>query len=199
MTTLKTLINSETAQAIAAHAADLGLTVNEIRKPLTRRALVEQLQLGRLSPEQWSDAEKGLHWLTRRRAGQVKPCRSCGAYVLWVISAKNRQAMPLDPLPRLDGNLILTVEGRGQIARVLKQPAKFAGPRFQAHFVTCPHAAQMRASRKHPVVDAGARCTECGEQLHRVLVDAGETTHWLCGPPPGERGMRVVPNPEGDL
>lgn len=65
-------------------------------------------------------------------------CKSCGAPVRWVSTARGA-AIPLDPEPRDDGNIILI----GGIAHVASHVA-CDGPWYVSHFTTCPNAAQHR-------------------------------------------------------
>ena len=195
-------------ERIAVHAADLGLTVNEIHNPQTRKGLAATLQLGATSPETWSGVESRLRDLTAARSGSRDRCSSCSELVVWVESGRNRKPMPIDPLPTTTGNVWLERLGRGQIAHVLRKGQKFKGPLYRSHFATCPFADQLRRRPKAsgpgpaaPRVPPGERadpsdhrCDACGERLAQHLVDDGETVHWLCGPPPvPERHLRAVP------
>ncbi|MCA1693511.1 MAG: hypothetical protein LC749_01585 [Actinobacteria bacterium] len=73
-------------------------------------------------------------------------CRSCHARIVGVLTV-NGKWMPVDPEPREDGNLVMTVEEGSPIprVRVLKKGDVFDGPRFVSHFVTCPQASIHRA------------------------------------------------------
>lgn len=69
-------------------------------------------------------------------------CRWCPAMVMWVASTKGRP-MPLDPMPTVDGNVIIERNGTGVRARVLTKAELAQGqlglrpPRRKAHFATC--------------------------------------------------------------
>lgn len=79
-------------------------------------------------------------------------CRSCGAAVRWVKSAKTGRVMPLDPEPRDDGNIVLLDRWQLnlRLARVLEhdevtQERLFGiEPRYVSHFATCPQADEWR-------------------------------------------------------
>ena len=73
-------------------------------------------------------------------------CRSCGAPILWVVSAASGKAMPVDADPVEDGNVTLdgltaTVHPAGQ-GDLLGD----AGPRYRSHFATCKDADEWRRS-----------------------------------------------------
>lgn len=78
-------------------------------------------------------------------------CRSCEAPIVWAVTAAGR-AMPLDPDPTPDGNVVS--DGRDEQGRV--QVIVFAKPadvpadrplRYASHFVSCPDADQHRRKR----------------------------------------------------
>lgn len=71
-------------------------------------------------------------------------CRSCNARVIWATTS-TLKAMPVDPEPSADGNVVLEHQGGGAYtARVLKKGEAHVGERHKAHFATCPQAAQHR-------------------------------------------------------
>lgn len=74
-------------------------------------------------------------------------CTSCQARIIGVLTV-NGKWMPVDPEPRVDGNLVL-VEGDGTVphARVLKRGEVVDVPRYVSHFVTCPQAGIHRKRR----------------------------------------------------
>lgn len=72
-------------------------------------------------------------------------CRSCGAPVRWVKTNTGRP-MPLDPEPVPTGNVVMCLG----LAHVLREDRDPQVERFNAHFVTCPHAAQHRKPRTRP-------------------------------------------------
>ena len=61
-------------------------------------------------------------------------CRSCGAEIRWERTAAGK-AIPLDFEPVLDGNLAFRNDGL-----VVSAAGCPPGPRYVAHFATCPHA-----------------------------------------------------------
>lgn len=67
-------------------------------------------------------------------------CRSCGARILWVRTATGK-AMPLDALPRADGNVV--VEG-GQAVLLPRGEHRGGVKHYVSHFATCPQAAIHR-------------------------------------------------------
>lgn len=71
----------------------------------------------------------------------MSTCRSCGAEILWVRSAKNGTLMPLDAVPDPNGNVELDDDGH---AVVHGQADMLGGQRFMPHHATCPHADQWR-------------------------------------------------------
>lgn len=84
-------------------------------------------------------------------------CRSCGAEILWVLTAANGKPMPLDATPNPEGNVEL-VTGR---AVVHASSPLFATPGsiYMSHFATCPdaddwHGATRVKQREHPDVQA---------------------------------------------
>lgn len=89
--------------------------------------------------------------VTRRR-----PCRSCGAPVLWAITG-NRKPMPVNPDPADNGNLLLELhhdeDGEQLLVHVLRRNqipgARSAGQQLHtSHFTDCPRAAQHRKARR---------------------------------------------------
>lgn len=81
----------------------------------------------------------------------MSTCRSCGAAVQWGRIEPSGKAVPLDPEPQPDGNLIVvraTYDARGNLAPVVRVVKGDPGPdvqRFVSHFVTCPQAELWRA------------------------------------------------------
>lgn len=79
-------------------------------------------------------------------------CRSCKAPVEWSIRDDTGKAMPLDPEPRADGNVMKTgrtdpQRGNAPIVTVYARQLRDTmppGPRFAPHFATCPHAGAWR-------------------------------------------------------
>lgn len=72
-------------------------------------------------------------------------CKSCNAEILWVKTAKNQKAMPLDAAPAADGNIVMTHAGAAFVNE--EQAAMHRGlgnSTFKSHFATCKHAAKHR-------------------------------------------------------
>lgn len=74
------------------------------------------------------------------------PCSSCGAPMIWAVTAKNGKPIPLDASPVPHGNVELE-DGRAIYVRP-NSPNLFGVPRFVSHFATCPHARQHRKDTK---------------------------------------------------
>lgn len=73
-------------------------------------------------------------------------CRSCGAEIFWATTAAGR-AMPIDPTPTPDGNVIIQRRDGRIGATVLAAgaaPASPQEPRYTSHFATCPNASSHR-------------------------------------------------------
>jgi len=68
-------------------------------------------------------------------------CKTCHRPIRWERTAKGH-AIPLDPLPTVDGNLVVE-EG---IARGV-DPLLDSPPWFTSHFATCPQANLHRRKR----------------------------------------------------
>lgn len=78
----------------------------------------------------------------------MKRCSSCGAEIFFAeTTAKKR--IPIDLMPRADGNLVI----RRRMGRVIAVPLSKAGAlaadevRHVSHFATCAQADQHRRSR----------------------------------------------------
>lgn len=84
-------------------------------------------------------------------------CSSCHQRVWWVRSAATGRAMPLDPDPTADGNVVIE---RGAAVVLPRQrdtgptlfeqepPPPDDRPRYTSHFATCPNAASHRKARR---------------------------------------------------
>lgn len=170
---------------VALAAIDLGLTVNELLNPQTRNELAASLELFGFTSHQWLEAGKALAWLTRRQTGATASCSSCASPVLWAVTDPERKNMPIDPLPHKDGTILLERIGQAVVARVLHHwelRAYADQPRYRSHFATCPEARAHRVVRKAKATRSSKVCDECGTPLHRFLIEAKMTRHWLCGP-----------------
>lgn len=196
MTTLRTLVPGEVSRMLVEAAAERGITVNELRDKRIREQLVEAVGNRRVTSTGWSQAEKGLDWLTRQRSGTRESCKGCGAPVRWVESVKNDKAMPIDPLPHPNGNLRLERRGHGVLAHVVPKSAPRPERAYRTHFATCPAAGQMRRRGRLQLVasrptvagpdgrrfpDSTVRCDADGAPVAQVLVDAGIRRHLCCG------------------
>ena len=78
-------------------------------------------------------------------------CSSCGAKILWALTEKGAR-IPVDPDPRLDGNLLLYRRPDGSLlARYLSGESAPPGQRrYVSHFVTCPNAKTHRKKKVSP-------------------------------------------------
>jgi hypothetical protein len=70
-------------------------------------------------------------------------CSSCHARILWATSAASGKPIPLDPDPKVGGN----VEVEGTLARVVPAAARGGRPLYVSHFATCANAEQHRKAR----------------------------------------------------
>ena len=69
-------------------------------------------------------------------------CRSCGREIRWVRTYRG-VAMPLDPAPVDDGNVVFLANGSVRVISA-EDRAKYPGPVYKSHFATCPNAAEHR-------------------------------------------------------
>ncbi len=82
-------------------------------------------------------------------------CRSCRAPIRW--ADVNGRAMPLDPEPTPDGNVVITLvhhEGssleRAEARVLTAREQRLLHPdrtRYRSHFATCPNARRHRRPR----------------------------------------------------
>lgn len=78
---------------------------------------------------------------------ELVQCRGCKRFMAWVGST-NYRAVPLDPEPVHDGNLIFVVGAQPTVRYLRKGEAVPEGTaRFKSHFATCPNAADFRRRR----------------------------------------------------
>lgn len=77
----------------------------------------------------------------------MSTCRSCGAEVSWTRTAATGKAIPLDPHPVADGNVIVDVATNRATVLAAGTPMPVGVPRFISHFATCPHADSHRRAR----------------------------------------------------
>ncbi len=86
-------------------------------------------------------------WDGRKHELSTRPCRGCGAPVVWAQTA-NRKGIPLDPVPDPAGNLVIDTvnpdRSGGRLAVYVRPGERPGEPRYVSHFVTCPEAASFR-------------------------------------------------------
>lgn len=171
--------STDRVHALAAAAAQLGLTVNEVRTA----APAIQLRAGirGVSATEMRAVRKRLDWLTARAGGSSERCRSCQAPVLWGATEKGK-SMPVDPLPHPRGNITLvgTAAGGYLITVHPRHALPLVPPAYRSHFATCPSAGAIRermATREPAPSDQDVLCAVCGYRLDPWLVAAGHTTH----------------------
>jgi hypothetical protein len=76
-------------------------------------------------------------------------CRSCNGAVIWTTNVQTGKRMPVNPTPRLGGNVVLTSGNDGPEARVLP-PSEVKARQERgielhvSHFATCPQAGSWR-------------------------------------------------------
>lgn len=68
-------------------------------------------------------------------------CKSCGARIVWALTAK-RKRIPIDPDKRSDGNLLIA--GRLSTGELVVATMKKGDGDYVSHFATCPNAQQHR-------------------------------------------------------
>ncbi len=74
-------------------------------------------------------------------------CRSCGAAILWVKSARTGTLMPLDAAPVENGNIFIK-DGLAVVLSGDLFETMLDGPRYQSHFASCPNAAKHRKTKE---------------------------------------------------
>jgi hypothetical protein len=76
-------------------------------------------------------------------------CRTCSARIVWARPAFSNSAIPLDPVPVADGNILVNVKGNRLMALVLPPGDERIGTdtTYTTHFATCPDAEHWR--RRH--------------------------------------------------
>lgn len=88
-------------------------------------------------------------------AFETRPCSTCGAQIVWCVSAAGRP-IPMDPEPHEKGNRVIVLEApdpdnRGH--QILRSRApdlllEAGRPLYRAHFATCPQADAHRRRRR---------------------------------------------------
>ena len=73
-------------------------------------------------------------------------CKSCGAKVVWAVSAKTGGRMPLDAEPVENGNVVVDFNHPVPEFTTLRpmEVAVHDGPLYLSHFATCPDQKQWR-------------------------------------------------------
>lgn len=71
-------------------------------------------------------------------------CRSCGAEVVWAVSAKSGKRMPVDPVHSATGNLAFNDRGKVEYVDPAGDDPR---PRYLSHYATCPDAADWRKAK----------------------------------------------------
>ncbi len=94
-----------------------------------------------------------LHRLEREAApvplpppGNPGTCKSCGAAIRWVRTVSGK-AMPLDPEPCPDGNVVIAGDGAALTLANKVAPLQ-PGPKYKSHYSTCPDAPRWRKQRE---------------------------------------------------
>lgn len=96
-------------------------------------------------------------------------CRTCHAEILWAANAEaGRPVLPIDPIARPDGNVLLEPTDGGFLARVLTRveieehylaayrAGKQADLLHVTHFASCPHAKRHRRGSAETTKGANA-------------------------------------------
>lgn len=120
----------EDAELIRRHRAELlALLLDESRT----RAAKDDVDH---SSDDWTpwDVEKEVE------AMDTGKCGSCGAAILWCRTAKGKR-IPLDAVPRDDGNLVI-VDGKAVTLTLVNEQQ--GHQRYRSHFVSCPHHQNWR-------------------------------------------------------
>lgn len=72
----------------------------------------------------------------------MSACKSCGASIIWARALDSGKAIPLNPEPKVGGNLELK-DGAVQVVRPSRTIKLYV-----SHFATCPNANQHRKERR---------------------------------------------------
>lgn len=79
-------------------------------------------------------------------------CRGCLREMLWATVISTGKAIPLDPEPVENGNLVLAELAPGAALRVAYvsdvTELNPLAPRYQSHFVSCPNAGDFRKKKR---------------------------------------------------
>lgn len=74
-------------------------------------------------------------------SGDRALCRSCGASILWAVSAKTGKRMPLDGEPTATGTMAFNPQGH---AEYVDPKGDDPRPRFLSHHASCPQGASWK-------------------------------------------------------
>lgn len=72
-----------------------------------------------------------------------RPCKACGAPVLFIINGRTGQTVPLDVNSRAHMYELLDSDENGQVAYSVSQQEIYV-----SHFLTCPKASELSAKKK---------------------------------------------------
>lgn len=114
------------------------------------------------------------------------PSESCGDPIRYVLT-EHGSRLAIEPDPHPDGTVVVHQVGDGRVrARILtgeQLPAQVTA--WRRHDAVCPDG---RTARRRKAATT-PRCRVCRLTLHQLAVDAGWTTHPLCGPPEDFRAL----------
>jgi hypothetical protein len=79
-------------------------------------------------------------------ADRPERCTSCRQKILWAVTDRNAEPIPINPQAISTGNVSLDLWGDAVVATV-NPPAGAPGDRYRSHFVTCPNADRHRKPR----------------------------------------------------
>lgn len=79
----------------------------------------------------------------------MSTCRSCGAPIVWCVSASTGKRMPVDAIPDPNGNIVLDRAGAEPVVTVRPEAGLqlLDPPDLElhlSHFVTCPDSKDWR-------------------------------------------------------
>lgn len=138
-------------------AVEAGVTIHELSQDVVRAGLLRRAGVGMLSEPQWLQVRDRLVRAAVREAGGSKSCELCAAPVMWVATTGGSR-MPVDPLPTLAGNVLVTQDPRShrRRAKVLTKAEldDDPWPRYRSHFATCPREAEVA---RRPVASLAQR------------------------------------------
>ena len=76
-------------------------------------------------------------------------CKSCGARIIWAVSATTGALMPVDFAPSEHGTIALEPDGNEWVGRSVRSDEARTGLVLRkSHFATCPNGAQHRRPRR---------------------------------------------------